>query len=241
MPGAPRPSISVVIPAFDAERFIAEAVTSSLEQDYAPREVIVADDASSDRTAEIAEGIEGVQVVRLPRNSGPAAARNAGVAAAGGELIAFLDADDMMLPGRLTRQAAAVLSSPRNGLAIATAEYRTVGVHDFPEWFTAPAIDGRAVLGKPETGPVWEPMAGLARREVFDEIGGFDEGMRYSEDMDWVLRVFESRFEVLMLDEVLGVRRFHAGNATRDTERMRAGIAQLMKRRIDRKRARAGA
>ncbi len=241
MAGARQLSISVVIPAFNAERFIAEAVRSSREQDYAPREVIVADDASSDRTVEIAEGIEGVQVVRLPRNCGPAAARNAAVAAAGGELIAFLDADDMMLPGRLTRQAAAILGSPLNGLVFATAEYRKEGVDTFPEWFTAPAIDGRAVLGEPETGPVWEPMAGLARREVFDEIGWFDEGMRYSEDMDWVLRVFESRFEVVMLDEVLGVRRFHTGNATHDIDRMRSGIAQLMKRRIDRKRARAGA
>ena len=98
-------TVSVVIPAFNAELFIGRAIKSALDQTWPPLEVIVADDASSDGTREAVEALVAtdarVRLVKLPTNGGPSAARNAGFNAARGEWIAVLDADDAYLPSRL--------------------------------------------------------------------------------------------------------------------------------------------
>src|SRR6476469_10004419 len=97
------PLVSVVIPAYNAERFLGEAIESVLAQGYAHFELIVVDDGSSDRTAEVARSF-GDRVRTIEQeNSGVSAARNAGTRAAGGELLAFLDADDRWSPGWLER------------------------------------------------------------------------------------------------------------------------------------------
>src|SRR5690349_8702075 len=103
---ARQPTVSVVIPVFDAAPFIERAIRSALVQSYDVAEVIVVDDASSDATVEVVERIAisdpRVKLIRLPENGGPAKARNAGFAAAIGEWIAVLDADDAFLPHRLS-------------------------------------------------------------------------------------------------------------------------------------------
>jgi glycosyltransferase involved in cell wall biosynthesis len=98
-----QPSVSVIVPVYKGERFLAEALESVAAQTYAPLETIVVDDGSPDRSAEIAAGRAGVQVVRQA-NQGVAAARNAGLAVARGELVAFLDQDDQWLPQKLALQ-----------------------------------------------------------------------------------------------------------------------------------------
>ncbi|HEX5852076.1 MAG TPA: glycosyltransferase, partial [Solirubrobacteraceae bacterium] len=88
-----QPSVSVIVPVYMGERFLADALDSVAAQTYAPLETIVVDDGSPDRSAEIAAGRPGVRLIRQ-KNQGVAAARNAGLAAARGELLAFLDQDD---------------------------------------------------------------------------------------------------------------------------------------------------
>jgi succinoglycan biosynthesis protein ExoO len=100
-----RASVSVVIPAYNAESFLARAVRSALEQTVSPLEVIIIDDGSTDGTVEVARALESddprVRLIALGKNGGPSTARNAGFAAAKGEWIAVLDADDAYLPERL--------------------------------------------------------------------------------------------------------------------------------------------
>src|SRR3954451_4497775 len=93
----PRPLVSVVIPAFNSERFIGEALASVSAQTYAPVETIVVDDGSSDDTAEVARAHAGISLIEQ-ENSGPSAARNRGFAASRGEFVAFHDSDDLMTP-----------------------------------------------------------------------------------------------------------------------------------------------
>jgi len=98
------PTVSVVIPAYNAERYIGETLESVLAQTYRDFEVVVVDDGSTDGTREIVRGYgEPVRLVEQP-NSGPAAARNRGVREARGEFIAFIDADDLWLPEKLALQ-----------------------------------------------------------------------------------------------------------------------------------------
>jgi glycosyltransferase involved in cell wall biosynthesis len=103
----PEPKVSVVVPVYNEEEFLAEALESALGQDYSNLEVVIADDGSTDRTSEIAEEFARadpgrVVLVRAERNEGRPAALNNGLAAAGGDLIAWLDGDDVMLPGKIS-------------------------------------------------------------------------------------------------------------------------------------------
>src|SRR6516162_596409 len=104
------PLVSVIIPAYNAERTLRRAIDSALAQDYQPIEIIVVDDGSKDATSEVAAAYldKAVQLVQLPRNCGESGAMNTGIAVAKGEYIAFLDADDEWLPKKLTRQIAAL-------------------------------------------------------------------------------------------------------------------------------------
>ncbi|MBI4573499.1 MAG: glycosyltransferase family 2 protein, partial [candidate division NC10 bacterium] len=105
------PLVSVILPVYNGERFLAAAIASILAQDYQPIEVIVVDDGSTDGTAAIARSFQGVRYLYQP-NQGPAFARNAGIAVARGAFIAFLDADDLMVPTRLSVQAGYLLAHP---------------------------------------------------------------------------------------------------------------------------------
>src|ERR1700722_10468534 len=108
----PEPFISVVIPAYNAEKYLEETLKSVRSQAFSDYEIIVIDDGSTDRTAQIATGYDGV-ILMQQTNRGAAAARNAGVVSARGKYIAFLDADDMWLPSKLEKQAANLLENPR--------------------------------------------------------------------------------------------------------------------------------
>ena len=111
-----RPLVSVITPTYNGSEHIAETLESAVAQDYAPLEIIVADDGSTDRTVEIVEGYrDRVRLLRLP-HGGENAARNAAIAVASGEYIAFLDHDDLWLPGKIARQVEALKANPRAGL-----------------------------------------------------------------------------------------------------------------------------
>ena len=120
------PTISVVIPAYNAASTLSKAIESVLNQDIQgnPLELIIVDDGSTDRTSEIAAHYVRTHPDRIrliaQKNRGPAAARNAGIAAAAGELIAFLDADDQWLPGKLAAQLSVFMQLPEIALVCTT-------------------------------------------------------------------------------------------------------------------------
>lgn len=107
--------VSVIIPAYNCASFVAEAVQSALDQDYEPKEIIVVNDGSSDGTLAVLRGFR--DSIRLidQKNSGPPVARNAGLVAARGDYIAFLDADDVWMRSKLTTQVAYLDSHPEVG------------------------------------------------------------------------------------------------------------------------------
>ena len=109
-------TISVIIPAYNYARYLAEAIDSALGQTYAPLEVIVVDDASTDDTPRVLAAYgQRIRAIRQP-NGGAGAARNTGIAAARGEYVAFLDADDVWLPRKLELQMALFDADPALGL-----------------------------------------------------------------------------------------------------------------------------
>ncbi len=138
-----RPTVSVLIAAWNAETTLADAIRSALaQQGEIDVEVIVVDDCSSDRTVSIAAGFatDRVRVLALTENHGPGAARNAGLAAARGEWVAVLDADDTMLPGRL---AAMIARAEASSAAIVVDNLKVVREGQMPEVMFDPTFFGR--------------------------------------------------------------------------------------------------
>jgi glycosyltransferase involved in cell wall biosynthesis len=195
-----RPLVSVIMAAFQAEEFLEDAISSVLAQDYAPFEVVVCDDGSTDRTPEILAAHSELRTVRQP-NSGAAAARNAAVAASSGELLAIFDADDLWPPTRLTVQADYLVQHPEVGCVLGRQEWI-----DPPPWLTRDAV-----YGELDGIPL---LSAMLRRSAFDAIGGFDESFTHSEDMDLLFRLRERGISIEVLPDVVMFRRFHGANLT---------------------------
>lgn len=236
MPEVERPLVTVVIPAHNAERFIAEAIESVLAQTYEPLETIVVDDGSTDRTAEIAGRYPEVTLLRR-KNGGAAAARNAGVAVGSGKLLAFHDADDAMLPDRLRIQVDHLRSHPSVGCVLASQELILEAGVERPFWAPGadPLIDRLGEQVRTETPDIYT-VTMLMSRETFDSVGGFDEEMAPVEDVDIIFRLMERGVELALLPDVVVRRRVHPGALTQDVDASRAGFFKLFKRRIDRRR-----
>ena len=210
--------ISVIIPAFNAERYIAKAIESCLSQTYAPHEIIVIDDASTDGTAAIAESFPApVRVIRLTENNGVSVARNRGVAASTGDWIAFLDADDWFLPDKLELQRRCALENPK-AVLIYTG-YRMIGINGSESCgrFFSP----RELWPRLRYRDDINLSSVLLHRDAFDAVGGFDPAFHIAQDWDLWLRL-AARYSVKMfaaVPEPLVVYRRVAGSLSSNAMR----------------------
>ncbi len=202
-----QPLISCIVPVYNGERFLSEALDSIFAQTYRPIEVIVVDDGSKDGTAKIVASYgEPIAYVRQA-NAGPAAARNRGVALANGAFIAFLDADDVWHREKLERQMARFVARPELELSL---------THKKNFW-EEERRDEEARL-KAQDHPFVDEHPGyacpmhLVRKSVFDRVGGFDESLRIGEDTDWLSRTEEHDIVTEILPDVLVYRRMHNAN-----------------------------
>ncbi len=178
--------IAAVIPAFNADWCIERSVRGLLEAGFAPQDVIVADDGSTDSTAEIA-GALGVRLLRLTANSGAAAARNAGAALTDADIILFVDADVVVHPDVRTR----VLES----LGSSSACDAVFGLYDDVPHCRRAVGQFRNLLhhfvhlqGPEQLHSFWTGC-GAVRRSAFGKVGGFDPRMRMMEDIEFGMRL----------------------------------------------------
>jgi len=185
-------SVSVVIPAYNAEATLARALDSVLAQTQRAGEIIVVDDGSNDATADLALSYvgRGVRLLRVAERRGAAAARNLGVAAAEGCWIAFLDADDEWLPDKLEKQLAAVSSNSEVAFAFCASEEFSADGSPLGDTFrgwpvTAGKEAWKALLA---CNFVATPTV-IARRRLLLQVGGFDETLRVAEDQDLWIRL----------------------------------------------------
>jgi len=185
--------VSVIIPAYNAGRFIEAAVRSALAQTYAPIEVIVVDDGSTDDTAHIVERIAASdpRVTLLSQaNQGASAARNAGAAAARGQFFAFLDADDLWHPSKIERQMDVFRNGPPD-LGLVYTWSRMIDVDGRIDGHTgAKAFYRGRVIEKLLTyNFVSNGSVALIRRECFEQVGGFDTSIIGNEDYHLYLKL----------------------------------------------------
>lgn len=239
----PHLPVSVVIPAWNRAREVGEAVASVRAQRRTPAEILVVDDGSTDDTAAVAESA-GARVLRQ-ENRGVSAARNAGIHAAGQEWIAFLDADDLWEPDRLSRQWEALALAPDVGLLFSDhAVFDDSGIIVASALSERPAYDrversklapdvfridgdglGRAMFG----GNLVKPSTMLVRRDLLLEVGLFDPTFGHAEDRELGLRLL-ARTDAVMIERPLVRYRAHPDGASTDRLRMTLGAVTVADR-----------
>jgi glycosyltransferase involved in cell wall biosynthesis len=220
------PRLGVVIPAWNAERWLAEALDSVLAQRPAPADVVVIDDGSGDATARIARGYPAPVRVVSQDHAGIGAARNRGVDAVAGDWIAFLDADDLMTGTSLASRASVLAERAEVEIVFGT-------VRRF----------SRLAYGEPvaldELQPCHLPGSMLVRRRALDAVGPFPTDTHVAEGLDWLLRARELELGELTVSEQVVWRRVHGENNSLRERQQIGEFAHALKASLDRRRAAA--
>jgi len=232
-----QPLVSVIIPAFNCASFIGDALTSVFDQSYAHVEILVIDDGSTDETPHIVQGRPGVRYFRQG-NRGPSVARNAGVSAAAGDYIAFLDADDLWTPDKLARQVSLLQQFPEAAFAFADMRLISQENRTEPSMFEKYCLN-EEFFGHPSrviNAPaklVWSNFIPtstvLVRKRAVQAAGGFDVAFRKCEDWDLWLRM-ALRAPIVYSPELLMLKRMHDVNASRDATGMNVAAMQVLEK-----------
>jgi glycosyltransferase involved in cell wall biosynthesis len=226
--------ISVIIPTNNRAVFLPEAIASVRAQNLGPNmktEIIVVDDGSSDNTPDVVASLGGdIRYIHFAENRGVSAARNAGIRAARGEWLAFLDSDDVWMPDKLHKQAALMQQDEDIDLV-----WGKVVIESLEQ--DSPSFDG--LYNEPFAAV--QVGSGLYRRRVFNEdcAGLFDEQMRIGEDFDWLNRARERSVRIMLHNDVVMRYRKHSASLTglfQNFSTGRQAIMKLLKQSLDRRR-----
>jgi glycosyltransferase involved in cell wall biosynthesis len=217
-----RVPVSVIIPAYNAEAFVGEAIVSVLDQTYPPEEIILVDDGSTDATTMVATRFAEVTVIPQD-NAGPGSARNTGLRHASRPFVAFLDADDLWPSDKLERQFSRMAPPLRLVFGMAV-EFRDRDKGGVPKPLR-PKV--RCQL----------PGAMLAPRELFDRVGLFRERPRIGDVIDWFARAVDAGIAMEMTDDVALYRRLHADNLGRQASNAAADYLNVVRGILHRRRA----
>lgn len=215
--------LSIITPAYNATAFYDAWLGSIQAQCYPNMEVVLVDDGSTDDLPERASKAPAFVHYVRQENRGPAAARNTGIRVSKGDLIAFLDMDDLWAHGHLCRMAAGLRNQP--DFQIAQGLIRNFLYEDGRPFYCSRPYRfinlGSAVF----------------QRRVFDQCGVFDEGMRFAEDFDFVIRCWEEGMRKRDIDQVSLLYHRHSNNMTSGKGLIEMGGVAIYKRHLDRLRA----
>lgn len=222
--------LSVIIPVYNGEKYLAEAIENVKNQNYQPLEIIVIDDGSTDKTAEVAGEFKDSIHYAYQENSGPSAARNCGIKMANGDVITFLDVDDLWSDDKLKLQMDYLANNPSVEIVQGLIQQMT--------------LSALTANNQPIFEPAYKPYnyinlgSAIYRKSVFDKIGCFDETLNYAEDVDWFIRAWENGISKVVLDQVSLFYRKHKDNMTEGKNLVELGFVRIFKRYLDRTRNR---
>ncbi len=217
------PTLSVIVPTYNAAGYIEGCIRNIRAQSMAVTQLIVVDDGSTDSTHEVIESLAAITYVRQD-NRGPSAARNRGLQEAAGDLVAFLDVDDLW-PREALRTLAGSMDSSTDVVlgkvqCMIQPEGKPLDFEPFGDPFVAFNIG-----------------AALYRREVFDKVGPFDESLIEGEDVDWFLRAREGGVRIKNIDQTTLMYRRREGSITYGRQQGSETLAKMLKRSLDRRRS----
>lgn len=229
IPGTVPATVSVVVPCFNQAAFVAAAIHSVRAQEDVPVEIVAVDDGSTDETPAILAAIPEVRILRRP-HAGVSAARNAGLQAARGRYLVFLDADDRLLPGALAANLQVLEQDPACAF-VAGSHVRTDAAGQQLAG-GPPPVATTAVYERLLRGNCVHTAAVMYRREPLEEVGGFDPRLEVCEDWALYLRLAR-RLPARLHERVVSEYRRHGGQATarRIEDLLRSGLSLLRRQR----------
>lgn len=216
--------VSVVVPVYNGEKYLAEAIKSALCQTLRPDEIIVVDDGSTDASASIAEQFGAPVQVLSQEHRGSGSARNRGASVAGGDWLAFLDADDIWQTDKLALQSAALQLDPSAEMAFGMVEQ-----------FVSPDVQVNVQIPNNPIKGIYA-SALLIRRADFYRVGEFTSTWSVGEFIDWYARAVELGLRAVVTPQVVVRRRIHRANQTMLAPGWKADYAHVLKAALDRRR-----
>jgi len=223
------PLVSAILPVYNGERYLAEAIASALSQEHRPIEIIVVDDGSTDGTAGVAASFKGSVLYTYQANSGPAAARNRGLELARGDVITFLDADDLWTAAKLQLQLPRLVDDSSVSIVLGRKQLMNA---------SGVAGQGRSVGGLSAPQMAASLGCGVFRRSVFAEVGLFDEALHFCDDWDWFMRARELGVSFRLHRDVVLLCRRHENNMTNQVELNNHYVIRMLRQSIERRRRR---
>lgn len=223
------PLISVIVPVYNCDHYLGEAIESVLAQTYQSLEVIVVDDGSTDGSAAEAKRFGSSVQYCFQFNSGAGAARNQGIDLAQGSFFAFIDADDLWVEDKLIYQMAAFDKYPE--LDMVFGQVKQFHSLDLDESIK------RKIHCPTELLPGYLPGTMLIKRDAFFRVGLFEANWKVGEIVDWYLKAIEQGLRSFMLPEVLLKRRLHETNMGIHERQSRTDYVHILKASLDRRRA----
>jgi glycosyltransferase involved in cell wall biosynthesis len=220
------PLVSVVVPVRNGERFLAAALDSILKGSYGHHEIIVVDNDSEDGSGDVARRYP-IRYIRQP-DQGQAGGRNTGIRMASGELIAFLDSDDLWTEDKLSRQVVHLIDQPELDFVLAHLRAFLEPGFARPRWMPP------SWLTEGERGAL--PGVLLARRRAFDRVGVFDPAYEITSDTDWLIRAVDAGLQWDLLPDVLLHWRVHGGNASHRRRELQGDLLRTIRASVVRKR-----
>jgi glycosyltransferase involved in cell wall biosynthesis len=215
----PTPLLSVIVPAFNADRFILAALDNIQAQEIASLEIIVVDDGSTDQTASLAEGHPSQPRIKRRENGGPGAARNTGLEVARAPIVTFLDVDDAWPPGSLNLRLNVLTARPDIEMVMGCVQFE--------------GLDGTPIPLKPWAAP--NLGAGMYRKTVFEKIGLFEPSLLL-DDVDWFWRSRDAGIATAKLEEITLKYRRHGQSLTAAKTWIELGLAKVIRRALQRRR-----
>ncbi|MBU3637346.1 glycosyltransferase family A protein [Polynucleobacter sp. es-MAR-4] len=216
-------SVSVIIPAYNGELYICEAIESALRQTIKPLEILVVDNGSSDRTESFVSKFHGVRYIRT-ETANVGAARQLGVNQSLGNFVAFLDQDDVWLAHKTEMQLDYLNKNPDKGAVIGLQSIFLEPGVDKPHWLKESFI--RRAL------PGYLPSALMVRRDMFNASGGFDTNFLMASDVDWFFNAHQNGVSVGMVDCVVVEKRIHGHNDSYNVSKSQNEILRVIKRSL---------
>jgi len=199
------PLVSCIVPVFNGEQYVQQALESIHSQTYWPLEIIVVDDGSTDNTKAVVKNLEFFVQYLQQANRGPAAARNRGISLAKGDFVAFLDSDDLWHRDKLAKQMARFQAKPEVEVCVTHVSHFADSEMERKDI----QYQGQRRL---DNIPGYVTQTLLTRRTTFEKVGIFDPNLRHGDANDWFVRVADYGLCVELLQEVLVFRRLHATN-----------------------------
>lgn len=236
---ATHPLVSVIIPVYNAERYIDAAIGSALSQSWPRIEVIVIDDGSTDSSYELAKRYHADNVITIKQvNKGASAARNKGLSMAGGAYIQFLDADDLLSTDKIAEQMAALQKSPGKIAACSTVHFADGSVPEanqpspYDESFLYDSDNPadfliRLLGGYDFRGSMVQPAAWLVPSDIIDKAGPWNEGLTLDDDGEFFARVMLASAGIVKTGGKVYYRKFSAGKGNLSSTQSAAALQSL--------------